>query len=194
MNETSVFHPVLGESICTEAQQNQIDVLVELVNQAYRPDEAEQSWSNEAHLVKGNRISQQQMQALWTDHSTLLILKSMQMDTAKKRLVEKILGCVYIEYQDTAAYIGMLTIAITYQNQGLGHLMLGQAEQHIKKRAAIKTIQMSVLSGRPELLAFYQRRGYQLTGESSAYPVDADVGQPFDANLKIIKLEKNLMV
>lgn len=43
MNETSVLHPVLGELICTEAQQNQIDILVELVNQAYRPDEAQQS-------------------------------------------------------------------------------------------------------------------------------------------------------
>ena len=49
---------------------------------------------------------------------------------------------------------------------------------------------MSVLSQRPELLAFYQRRGYQVTGETYAFPVEENVGQPLHADIHIIALQK----
>lgn len=36
---------------------------------------------------------------------------------------------------------------------------------------------MSILSHRPELLAYYERRGYQLTGESMPFPDDGNNGK-----------------
>jgi hypothetical protein len=49
---------------------------------------------------------------------------------------------------------------------------------------------MSVLSSRPELLAFYERRGYARTGEQAAYPVGAGVGTPRSEALHVLSLEK----
>ena len=37
---------------------------------------------------------------------------------------------------------------------------------------------MSILSHRPELLSYYQRRGYLLTGEKMEFPRDGNNGDP----------------
>ncbi|WP_262437612.1 hypothetical protein [Acinetobacter ursingii] len=49
---------------------------------------------------------------------------------------------------------------------------------------------MSVLSARTELLAFYQRRGYQLTTQVEDYPIHANVGQPLLKDLTVLHLIK----
>ncbi|MFW1690451.1 hypothetical protein ACG9H2_10845 [Acinetobacter ursingii] len=49
---------------------------------------------------------------------------------------------------------------------------------------------MSVLSARTELLAFYQRRGYQLTMQVEDYPIHANVGQPLLKDLTVLHLTK----
>ena len=38
-------------------------------------------------------------------------------------------------------------------------------------------------------MAYYQRRGYQITGRTESYPVDADVGQPL-VPIQLIEMEK----
>lgn len=49
---------------------------------------------------------------------------------------------------------------------------------------------MSILSSRPELLAYYERRGYQLTGACAPYSADAGVGQPRGVALQVPSLLK----
>ncbi len=49
---------------------------------------------------------------------------------------------------------------------------------------------MSVLSAWKELLAFYQRRGYQLTTQVEDYPIHANVGQPLLKDLTVLHLIK----
>ena len=49
---------------------------------------------------------------------------------------------------------------------------------------------MSVLSSRTELLSFYQRRGYKLTGQTCSYPLDAGIGTPLLKGLCVLELSK----
>ena len=49
---------------------------------------------------------------------------------------------------------------------------------------------MSILSHRPELLAYYQRRGYQLTGVTMPFPDDGNNGEPKRQDLQLLELEK----
>ena len=50
---------------------------------------------------------------------------------------------------------------------------------------------MWVLSVRSELIAYYQRRDYQMTGMQADYPLDANVGQPL-VDLHLIEMKKRI--
>jgi len=64
------------------------------------------------------------------------------------------------------------------------------AEQYATAHFNASVFEMSVLSSRPELLAFYQRRGYVCTGEIEDYPVAAGVGQPIIDGIQVVALSK----
>lgn len=53
---------------------------------------------------------------------------------------------------------------------------------------------MAVLSPRPELTAFYLRRGYRRSGIAIDYPCTAGVGLPKQAGLTLAVLEKRLTI
>lgn len=66
---------------------------------------------------------------------------------------------------------------------------------HVQKQQdqanfAITCFKISVLSCRTELIEFYLRRGYVLTGETEDYPIDANVGQPLFENIRVLHLMK----
>lgn len=88
----------------------------------------------------------------------------------------------------------MLATDPAQQACGIGKVMLAAAERLAVERLAPQRLVMSVLTSRPELLAFYQRRGYRLTGQVSGYPLDAGVGQPRTPGLELLELEKPVAV
>ncbi len=54
----------------------------------------------------------------------------------------------------------------------------------------VRRLVMAVISNRRELIEFYQRRGYRLTGKTKAFPVNAALWTPKLENLKLVFLEK----
>jgi ribosomal protein S18 acetylase RimI-like enzyme len=84
----------------------------------------------------------------------------------------------------------MLAIKPKLQAQGLGKKMLLYAESYAAKHFNASEFKMSVLSARPELLAFYERRGYVQTGEVKEYPLSAGVGQPMVSDIQVLSLVK----
>jgi ribosomal protein S18 acetylase RimI-like enzyme len=84
----------------------------------------------------------------------------------------------------------MLATNPKVQTQGLGKKMLTHAETYAIEHFKASVLKMSVLSSRPELLAFYERRGYVLTGDIEEYPLSADVGQPLVAGIHVLSLAK----
>jgi hypothetical protein len=68
--------------------------------------------------------------------------------------------------------------------------MLQHAEDFAAARFKATDIRMAVLAARPELIAFYERRGYARTGQVADYPVAAGVGQPRVEGLKVAILGK----
>ena len=49
-----------------------------------------------------------------------------------------------------------------------------------------------VLHVRSELIAYYQRRGYQITGHAARYPVNANVGRPL-VPIQLIEMKKAII-
>jgi GNAT superfamily N-acetyltransferase len=86
----------------------------------------------------------------------------------------------------------MLAVDPVLQTQGLGKQLLLHAEAYVIKNFEASVLKISVLSARPELLAFYERRGYVLNGEGGEYPLSAGVGQPIVEGIQVLSLTKSL--
>lgn len=84
----------------------------------------------------------------------------------------------------------MLTVSPELQAKGIGKQLLAAAESMAKSEGC-KTIQMTVISVRKELIAWYERHGYAATGETAPFPTDPKFGLP-KQSLAFIVLEKQM--
>lgn len=164
------------------ATENDIEALHVLVNGAYRGDSSRAGWTTEADLLDGIRITTQGLQELLHKPETTILKAT---DAAGN-----LLGCVYLEQQADALYLGMLTVDPQLQNSGIGKQLLFAAEG-LAATKGLKTIRMTVISVRAALIAWYQRHGYQETGEKQPFPNDPKFGLPKQP-LEFIVMEKKL--
>jgi ribosomal protein S18 acetylase RimI-like enzyme len=76
--------------------------------------------------------------------------------------------------------------------QGLGNLLLGEAEGFARERGAHR-MRMTVIHLRTALIAWYERRGYRQTGKTKPFPYgDERFGRPLRDDLYFAILEKDL--
>lgn len=157
--------------------------LVSLVNSAYRGDYSRKGWTTEAELLEGIR----------TDYKSLLAQINETGQTILKAVdnAGNIIGCVSLQEKSDKMYLGMLTVEPLIQAKGIGKILLNAAEAFATNRNIFRT-EMTVISVRSELIAYYQRRGYQLTGEKRAFPTDPKFGIR-KQELEFIVLEKHLL-
>jgi ribosomal protein S18 acetylase RimI-like enzyme len=159
-----------------------INELVQLVNSAYRGNSSKKGWTTEAELLDGTR----------TDSDTLLEQLNQSGQTILKATdqSQKIIGCVSLQEKKDTLYLGMLTVQPDIQAIGIGKKLLNAAEEFARSHT-IFCIEMTVISVRHELIAWYQRRGYQLTGEKRAFPPETKFGIR-KQDLEFVVLEKKL--
>lgn len=98
------------------AQQQDIHVLVELINLAYRSD---QGWTHEYEIVCGDRINEKQLEAQLTQENFKLYVFEQE---------EYIHGCIGLTIMQHSVEIGSFAIHPTMQNQGIGKQLLKFAE------------------------------------------------------------------
>jgi len=147
-----------------------IAAIEELVNSAYRGDDSKKGWTSEADLIDGS---------LRTDINSLRKILSRPGATILKYTNDagEINGCVYLQFETDCLELGMLSVDPTLQASGIGKKLLQAAIAHAKE-AGVHKIKFKVISLRSELVAWYQRHGYQFTGEIQPMPPDANFGKP----------------
>jgi len=169
------------------AQAADIPAVAALVNSAYRGETSRKGWTTEADYIGGQR----------TDEASLR--KDLAAQPAARLLLfrdapeAELLGCVWLEPAGAEAwYLGMLTIRPDLQDRKLGRTMLEGAEAEARAHGA-KRVRMTVVNVRDTLIAWYERRGYILTGETLPFPYDDQLfGEPFRDDLVFVVLEKGL--
>ncbi len=161
------------------ADAAELDVLV---NSAYRGDSSRQGWTTEADLLDGTR----------TDAKAIAEIINKPGHTILKYVEDNsILGCVELHKDGPRMYLGMLTVRPHLQGKGIGKLLMKAAEEEAT-RLQCSAMYMTVISVREELIAWYQRHGYQPTGERKPFAFnDPRFGQP-KKQLEFIVLEKQL--
>ena len=159
-----------------------------LVNSAYRGESSKAGWTTEADLLGGQRVDTAGLRDTILRGATrgdVVIL--VHEDSAG------LAACVQLEPSDASCYLGMLTTRPTSQGGGLGRRMLAAAEQYAREQFGAREMSMTVIVQRTELIAWYERRGYQRTGEYKPFPYgDVRFGEPRRPDLRFEVLRKAL--
>ena len=105
----------------------------------------------------------------------------------------ELLGHVWLEPVSEAAwYLGLLSVRPDRQDQKLGRTLLEAAED-VARVQGVTRIRMRVINVRDSLIAWYERRGYALTGETEPFPYGDDrFGTPQRDDLAFVVLERAL--
>jgi ribosomal protein S18 acetylase RimI-like enzyme len=156
-----------------------------LVHHAYRGDRARVGWTHEADLLDAARIDEAALADIVADEGQVIILAERGDD---------LIGCVHVtDKGEGLGYLGMLTVAAPLQAQGLGRRLIDEAEVLARDRFGATRMEMTVIVQRDELIAWYQRRGWRLTGERRPFPAtDPRFGIPRRSDLAFVVLEKAL--
>lgn len=155
--------------IIRKAISKDVSQLVTLINSAYRGNDSKKGWTTEADLLDGIRTDTDSLEQM-INKKDAVILQSFNENNVLN-------GCVYLEKRRDTMYLGMLTVSPLEQAKGIGKQLLIEAEKYAAEQKC-SIIEMTVISVRTELIAWYQKRGYAITGETKPFPTDIKFGIP----------------
>jgi ribosomal protein S18 acetylase RimI-like enzyme len=168
--------------VVSKATLADVPELNNLVNGAYRGDSGRQGWTTEADLIDGTRLDEAILRDLINRNDTVVLTY---------REGGTLLGCVELRQEGPRLYLGMLSVQPNTQGKGIGKRLLAAAEGHALS-IDCSVITMVVISVRSELIAWYQRHGYVLTGERKPFVTpDERWGIP-KSTLEFVLMEKQL--
>jgi len=162
------------------AQTGDVTEFVKLVISAYRGDLSRLGWTTEADLLDGIRTHPEHMLEQITSPNSVMMVITGSTGGIK--------ACVYLQEKQPLLYLGMLTVKPKLQAAGIGKRLLDTAEAYARS-LGLDGVQMTVISVREELIAWYARRGYLPTGEKLPFPEEEALGVPRQ-HIEFVVLEK----
>ena len=161
-----------------------IPALVALVESAYRGDISRKGWTTEADMLDGQRIDPAGIAEIIAKAASRVIVFERN---------GRFLACCHVEKQDRACYFGMFAVDPALQGEGVGRLAMIEAERAARDDFGCDEMQMTVISIRDELIAWYERRGYHRTGIFKPFPYgDERFGIPKRDDLRFELMKKAL--
>jgi ribosomal protein S18 acetylase RimI-like enzyme len=167
------------------AGSRDVGAIVCLVDSAYRGDASRGGWTTEADLLDGPRTDTEAVSAVVdADGSAMLVAEA----------GGHLTGCCQLERRPGGeVYFGMFAVRPDCQGRGRGQEILAEAERLAREEWDAVTMVMTVLAQRLDLIAWYQRRGYRLTGRSRPFPYGHErFGIPRRLDLSFVELAKRL--
>ena len=177
----------------SRATPEDAEEVVDLLDAAYRAARGVEGWTGESHLVAGRRAVPALVRDELDDPQTTMLLA--------RDAGGRLLGCCQVVLRPGAGaaagegavgYIGTFAVDPVQQGAGLGGRLLAAAEDEARALGAT-TAELTVISVRDELIAWYERRGYARTGAQAPYPYgDARYGDPLRDDLVMDVFRKEL--
>ncbi len=170
------------------ATLDDVEDLFYFVNAAYRGDSSRAGWTTEADYLDGQRVDQTMLQEkILGTASRIFLLKD----------DKKIKACCELSSigkENDFVEIGMICVSPLEQGQGWGKKIISLVEKHVQDNLPFKHgAKMHVIEGRTELIQWYQRLGYQLTGEKCPFPMqDPKFGIPKVDKIEFLIMQKSL--
>ncbi|MFG2792520.1 GNAT family N-acetyltransferase [Streptomyces sp. NPDC048419] len=168
-----------------DADDADVDVLIALIQSAYRGDSSRTGWTTEADILEGQRTDAEGVLAVIKAPDSRLL--TVERDGA-------VIACCQLEHRGAYAYFGMFAVSPQLQGAGLGKVIIAEAERAARETWGVREMHMTVISVREDLIAWYERRGYRRTGRMTPFPYgDERFGIPQRADLQFELLVKELV-
>lgn len=166
-------------SVATEADSLSIN---RLLNKSYRGEASKKGWTTEAGLIAGNTRADEAMVKNVMQQPDSVFLKFISSGL--------LTGCVNLQLQSGKLYLGMFGVEPELQGSGIGKQLLQAAEEYAH-HIQCKSIYMSVISLRTELIEWYKRYGYTDTGKRIPFEEDGITGRHLK-KLEFMIMEKQI--
>jgi ribosomal protein S18 acetylase RimI-like enzyme len=161
-----------------------VKAIVALVQSAYRGESSRAGWTTEADFLDGQRTDPEEVAELIVapDNCVVLCVHA-----------DELLASAHVQKQGEATWFGMFAVRPRMQRRGIGSALLAEAERLAVEEWRCGTMQMSVITLRTELIAWYERRGYRRTGIFRPFPYGQErYGRPRRDDLRLEVLRKPL--
>jgi GNAT superfamily N-acetyltransferase len=166
------------------ASADNVQAIVALVQSAYRGEASRAGWTTEADLLDGQRTDVDEVAALIGAPASRILLCEQG---------GVLLASAHLEKHAATCHFGMFAVRPDRQGSGLGQAMLAEAERIARDEWGCREMQMTVITLRTELIAWYERRGYRRSGVFRPFPYgDARFGLPKRDDLRMELLRKPL--
>jgi predicted N-acetyltransferase YhbS len=134
-----------------------------VIERAYRGESARAGWTHEADLLSGTRTDLETLCAILENNNERLLVAEYG---------GSIIGSVQLSKRaENGCYLGLLCVDPLLQAGGFGKQILWAAEEQARVVFGADHIVMAVIDKRTELIAYYESRGYQNTGEICDFPI-----------------------
>jgi ribosomal protein S18 acetylase RimI-like enzyme len=178
----------MNEPVTRTATPADAAALEALVNSAYRGESSKAGWTTEADLLGGQRVDVDGLRDTIAAPGHVILLREE---------AGALIACVHLERTAPTGddcYVGLLTVSPTLQNRGVGRQILAAAERFAVEHWSVRSMHLTVIQQRPELMAWYERRGYERTGIHKPFPYgDERFGLPRRSDLVFEVLRKVLV-
>lgn len=165
------------------AEPTDIDTIVELVTSAYRGEASTEGWTTEHELLGGQRTDAPMVADAIDDTDGAVILAERS---------DAVVGCIQVTREGERAHFGLFAVDPTAQARGIGSELIDEAERTAREWGCT-SMDIEVIAQRAELLAYYERRGYRPTGETTPFPYgDERFGIPRRDDLYFVVLARSL--
>lgn len=170
--------------ITRHARPADIPGLTVLINRSYRGAASRRGWTTEAELFDGPRINEAALRLLLRAPYTRL--------WCCHEPARGLVGCVCLTRPPGEVMeVSLLAVAPEEQALGVGRYLLLHADLQARHLRCTR-LRLTVLAERPDLLAWYQRRGYRATGAAEPFPeAYVGAGRPRQP-LHLLTLEKRV--
>lgn len=166
------------------ASTDDVRAIVALVQSAYRGEASRAGWTTEADLLDGQRTNADEVAALIGAPASRILLCEQS---------GALLATAHLEKQGATCHFGMFAVHPHRQRAGLGKAVLAEAERIARAEWGCRAMQMTVITLRTELIAWYERRSYRRTGAFKPFPYgDVHFGIPKRDDLRLEVLQKPL--
>ena len=175
-----------------------------IIQQAYRTD---RSWTTEVNLVAGQRITAEQLHKQLAAGTDPIFVATVPQGTAThsegdaqgggcngSAQSQQVVGCICAETANnhsdvglasTDVLLGLFAVSPELQSAGIGSRLLAHALQHAQAEMGSTRAVLWVIHTRTELLAWYERLGFEWSGETKPF-VFPDLSLVEDLHFRVL--------